>query len=170
MDLLDRPEDIDLHDKSWRIYSRNPIRPSHFVGSNAVMDRVALTDGTEVYGTAIHSMLSHSVIIEEGATVKDSFLMPGVVVKKGSCLNRCIVGMNTIIGENVQVGPDVVDGSDVYKNEKECTEGITVFEQNLIIGDGVKISAESMVAAPKPNEGFNEIVIGLSEPELIMEV
>lgn len=170
MDLLDRPEDIDLHDKSWRIYSRNPIRPSHFVGSNAVMDRVALTDGTEVYGTAIHSMLSHSVIIEEGATVKDSFLMPGVVVKKGSCLNRCIVGMNTIIGENVQVGPDVVDGSDVYKNEKVCTEGITVFEQNLIIGDGVKISAESMVAAPKPNEGFNEIVIGLSEPELIMEV
>ncbi|NLB09815.1 MAG: glucose-1-phosphate adenylyltransferase, partial [Clostridiaceae bacterium] len=26
MDLLDRPEDIDLHDDSWRIYSRNPIR------------------------------------------------------------------------------------------------------------------------------------------------
>lgn len=169
MDLLDRPEDIDLHDDSWRIYSRNPIRPSHYIGPNAVMDRVALTDGAEIYGSAIHSMISHSVIIEEGATVKDSFLMPGVVVKKGSSLDQCIVGMNTIIGENVQVGPNV-EGTDIYKDTRICSDGITVFEQNLIIKDGAKVAPNSMVYAPITSEGFNDVVIGLSEIELTVEV
>ncbi|NLK02154.1 MAG: glucose-1-phosphate adenylyltransferase [Clostridiaceae bacterium] len=170
MDLLDKPEEINLNDDSWRIYSRNPIRPSHFVGPNAVMDRVAVTDGAEIYGTVIHSMLSHSVVIEEGATVKDSFLMPGVVVKQGSCLDRCIVGMNTIIGADMQVGPDVTDGTNYYENERVCTEGITVFEQNLIINDGAKINGNSMIYMPTANEGFNKIVVGLNERELAMEV
>lgn len=170
MDLLDRPEDINLHDDSWRIYSRNPIRPSHYIGPDAVMDRVSVTDGAVIYGSAIHSMLSDSVFIEEGATVKDSFLMPGVVVKKGSNLNRCIVGMNTVIGENVQVGPEVEGGIDFYHDERVCTEGITVFEQNLIINDDIKFAANSMVYAPTADDGFNEIVIGLSELELMTEV
>ena len=169
MDLLDRPEDIDLHDDSWRIYSRNPIRPSHYVGPNAIMDRVAVTDGAEIYGTAVHSMLSDSVVIEEGATVKDSILMPGVVVKKGCSLNRCIVGMNTIIGKNVQAGPEVAGGTEIYRDKMICSDGITVFEQNLIINDGVKVAANSMVYAPTSGEGFNDVVVGLTELEPSME-
>ncbi len=170
MDLLDRPEDIDLHDESWRIYSRNPIRPSHYIGPDAVMDRVAITDGAEIYGTAIHSMLSHSVIIEEGAVVKDSFLMPGVQVKKGSYLDHCIVGMNTIIGEGVNISPQAEGGSDYYLNEKVCTDGITVIEQNLIINDKARIKGNSMVYAPTSKEGFNEIVVGLTELAMTAEV
>ncbi|HZW97215.1 MAG TPA: sugar phosphate nucleotidyltransferase, partial [Bacillota bacterium] len=169
MDLLDRPEDIDLHDDSWRIYSRNPIRPSHYVGPNAIMDRVAVTDGAEIYGTAVHSMLSDSVVIEEGATVKDSILMPGVVVKKGCSLDRCIVGMNTIIGKNVQAGPEVVGGTEIYRDRMICSDGITVFEQNLIINDDVKVAANSMVYAPTSGEGFNDVVVGLTELEPSME-
>lgn len=149
MDLLDSPDQIDLHDASWRIYSRNPIRPSHYIGEKAVLDRAALTDGDEVFGTVIHSVLSHSVVVEEGAIVKDSILMPGVHVGKGAKLDRCIVGIDTKIGARVQIGPEVKDGNSDYVNSKYCADDISVIQEGLEIKNGAKFRAQSMITRPK---------------------
>ncbi|MBR4807954.1 MAG: NTP transferase domain-containing protein, partial [Lachnospiraceae bacterium] len=43
MDILDKPEDINLVDRSWRIYSRNPVKPSQFIGENGKVTNSALT-------------------------------------------------------------------------------------------------------------------------------
>ena len=82
MDLIDRPDEIDLRDKSWRIYSRNPIKPSHYIAPGAMVTNSVITDGAAVYGEVTHSVLSSSVVIEEGAIVRDSILMPGVIVEE----------------------------------------------------------------------------------------
>ncbi len=154
MDLLDSPDQIDLHDASWRIYSRNPIRPSHYIGEKAVLDRVALTDGDEVYGTVVHSVLSHSVVVEEGATVTDSILMPGVIVGKGAKLDRCIIGIDTKIGARVQIGPDVKDGMEDYVNKKYCADNISVIQEGLEIKAGTKFAAQSMITRPKTKNDY----------------
>lgn len=149
MDLLDYPDQIDLHDASWRIYSRNPIRPSHYIGQKAVLDRVALTDGDEIYGTVRHSVLSHSVIVEEGAVVTDSILMPGVHVGKNAKLDRCIVSINTKIGANVEIGPEVKDGIKDYVNKRLCTNGISLVADELEIRPGAKFAGSSMITGQK---------------------
>ena len=144
MDILDRPHEINLIDRSWRIYSRNPVKPSQFLGDSAEVRGSALTDGCQIFGSVQHSVLSNSVTVEKGAVVKDCVLFPGVTVKAGAHLNRCIVASGTIIGENVKAGSDV-KGKSPYLNEKICSEGIVVIEGGLKIKDNAVIPANCQV-------------------------
>ena len=144
MDILDKPEEINLVDRSWKIFSRNPVKPSHFIGQGARVKDSALTDGCRIYGDVEHSVLSNSVIVERGAVVKDCVLLPGVVVKEGAHIERCIVDFGTIIGKDCKAG-SFVEGEGPYTNKKLCSEGICVFERGLKIKDGAVIPANSMV-------------------------
>ena len=155
MDLLDRPEEINLMDRSWRVYSRNPVKPSHYIADGAVVKNSALTDGCQIYGNVEHSVLSNSVTVEKGAAVIDSVLMPGVTVRAGAYLDKCIVGFQTIIGEGVRAGASV-SGDSPYLNRKICTNGIVVIERGLKIRDYAIIPANCQVDAdieadPKEN-------------------
>ncbi len=144
MDVLDKPDEIDLHDNSWTIYSKNPQRPSHYFGPDAVVERIAISDGAEVHGEARHSIISIGVVIEEGAIVEDSIIMPGAIIKSGSVLKKCIVGMNTIIESGVLISPETHDLCS-FLNEKLCEDGITVIGQDLVIHKGSKICGNSMI-------------------------
>ena len=144
MDLLDQPEEINLMDRSWRIYSRNPVKPAHYIAKGGRVINSALTDGCNIYGTVEHSVLSNSVTVEKGAIVRDSILMPGVTVQAGALVDKCIVGINTIIGKNARVGASI-EGECKYTNHKLCTGGITVFERGLKIRDGVSIPGNCMI-------------------------
>ena len=35
MDILDRPEEINFRDRNWRIYSKNPVKPAHYIADGA---------------------------------------------------------------------------------------------------------------------------------------
>ena len=70
--------------------------------------------------------------------------MPGVVVKEGAHIERCLIDVGTIIGKDVQAG-NFVEGEGPYTNHKICSEGICVFERGLKIRDGAVIPANSMV-------------------------
>lgn len=144
MDILDRPEEINLMDRSWRVYSRNPVKPSHYIADGAVVKNSALTDGCQIYGTVEHSVLSNSVTVEKGAVVRDSVLMPGVTVRAGAYIDKCIIGFNTIIGEGVRAGASVT-GDSPYLNTKICTDGIVVIERGLKIKDHAVIPANCQI-------------------------
>ena len=144
MDILDKPEDINLVDRSWKIFSRNPVKPSHFIGKDGSVKNSALTDGCRIHGDVIHSVLSESVIVEKGAVVKDCVLLPGVVVKEGAHIERCIVDFGTVIGKNVKAGPNI-EGEGPYTNHKICSQGISVFERGLVIKDDAVIPGNSMI-------------------------
>ena len=151
MDILDQPEEINLMDRSWRIYSRNPVKPAHYIAKGARVINSALTDGCNIYGTVEHSVLSNSVTVEKGAIVRDSILMPGVTVQAGALVDKCIVGIHTIIGKNARVGASV-EGECKYTNHKLCSNGITVFERGLKIRDGVSIPGNCMIERPEDVE------------------
>ncbi len=151
MDILDRPGEIDLRDREWRIYSRNPVKPAHYIAPGAHVVNSAMTDGCHIAGTVEHSVLSNSVTIEKGAVVKDCILMPGVTVDSGAQLNKCIVSFGTIIGKDVRAGADI-PGESRYRNVRLCKDGITVFERGLKIRDGAVIPGNCMVEYLEPDE------------------
>jgi len=106
MDLLETPMPIDMHDKRWRIYAKNPGMAPHYIAKGATVHDTLITEGCEVYGNVNHSILFAGVIIEEGAKVESSVIMPGSVIKRGAVVQRAIVAMNGVVGPGAFVGEE----------------------------------------------------------------
>lgn len=152
MDLLTDANLINLRDIKWTIYSRNPQRPSHYFGPDSTVDNIAITDGSEIFGECHSTIVSYNVVVEKGAVVRDSILMPGSYIESGAILTRCIVGMDTRIERDVRATPDEQEGVESFLNHKLCQDGITVIAPNLIIKSGTKIAGNSMIGPEHARE------------------
>ena len=139
MDLINPNVPLDLHDKSWRIYSRTPVMPPHFISDKALVQNSLVTEGCSIDGKVDFSVIFAGVTIEEGAEVRDSIVMPGTVVKKGAKINYAIIAEDTVIGENASVGCRPEDTPD------KDSWGVSVVGSNLTISDGAVIGAKAMI-------------------------
>ena len=131
MDLLNTPMPIDLHDKKWRIFARNPGMTPHYIAPGGTVKDTLITEGCEVYGKVNHSILFAGVVIEEGASVEYSVIMPGSVIKRGAVVRRSIVAENAVIGAGAIVGED--EGN------------IAVVGQGITLPAGVSVPAGAQV-------------------------
>ncbi|MDL2287063.1 glucose-1-phosphate adenylyltransferase [Eubacteriales bacterium OttesenSCG-928-G02] len=122
MDLLGEKPEFSIHDYSWRIFSRNYAEPPHFIGNNAKISNSLITEGCEINGTVINSVLSSGVRVEKNAIVKDSVIHSGVVIGADSVVNYSIIDSGTSTGINTSIG-----------KEKETAAGITLVGGDLTI-------------------------------------
>lgn len=134
MELLGENPAFNVHDKKWRIFSRNYAAPPHFVGENARVVDSVISEGCEIYGTVEHSVLSGNVIVEKGAVIKDSVIMSGTVIKAGAKVTYSIIDGNSIISENATVGED-----------KATAKGIAVVGSGLCVEPNTVIDSEAMI-------------------------
>ncbi len=134
MDLLGDKPLFNIHDKQWRIFSRNYAEPPHFVGENASVTNSIVTEGCDIEGTVENCVLSNGVVIEKGAVVKDSVIMSGTVIKSGAQVNYSIIDSNTIISSEAVVGEN-----------KATATGITVIGSDLLVKEGTKIPSGAMI-------------------------
>lgn len=128
MDLLGERPALPLKDKGWRILSRNEALPPHFVGSNAVINNSVITEGCEIYGTVINSVLSEGVVVEKGATVRDSVILGNVTLKADSRVDYSVVDSDTVIGKGATVGKEI-----------GTAKGITLLGGGLTVPEGVSV-------------------------------
>ncbi len=135
LDLLNPKVDLDLDDDSWKIYSKSPVAPPHYVGALAKIENSMIAEGCDINGTIDFSVLFSNVTVEEGAEVKYSIVMPGTVVKKGAKVQYSIVAEDAVIEEGAVVGKSPEDMQDI------SAWGVTV------IGGGVKIGKNAVVDA-----------------------
>ncbi len=131
MDLLQNPMPIDMHDKKWRVFARNPGLLPHFIAKGASVKDTLVTEGCEIYGNVSHSVIFAGVTIEEGAEVKDSVIMPGATIHRGAVVRRTIVAENAVIGAGAIVG--------------EETGNIAVIGHGITLPAGVSVSAGQQV-------------------------
>ena len=106
MDLLKPVPEIDLHDKKFRIYARNLGLPPQYIAAGAAVENCLITEGCEIMGRAAHSILSSGAIVEEGAQVIDSVIMPGARVEAGAVVRRAIVAENAVVSGQAAVGEE----------------------------------------------------------------
>jgi glucose-1-phosphate adenylyltransferase len=104
MDLINPNVPMDLHDRNWRIYSRNPVAPPQYISDKAEIEDCMISDGSRIYGKVNFSVIYTNVLIEEGAVVTDSIVMPGACIKKGAVVEYAIIGENAVVGENAKIG------------------------------------------------------------------
>lgn len=139
LDLLNPKVDLNLDDDSWKIYSRSPAAPPHYIGENAKIESSMITEGCDIEGTLDFSVLFANVTVEEGAKVKYSIVMPGTVIKKGAVVQYSIVAENAVIEENAVVGESPENMADVDD------WGVAVIGNGVTIGKGAKVAPKAMV-------------------------
>lgn len=139
LDLLNPKVDLDLSDNSWRIYSRNPIAPPHFISAAAKVENSMIGEGCFIEGEVDYSILFSNVNIEEGAVVRYSIIMPGTTIKAGAVVEYSIVAENTVIDEKAHVGesPEEIASLDDW--------GVTVIGEKVTIGKGATVKAKEMI-------------------------
>jgi glucose-1-phosphate adenylyltransferase len=141
LDIINPNVDLDLSDKSWRIYSRSPMVPPHYVGPNAVIENSSVSEGCEIDGTVDYSVISPNVTIEDDAEVKYSVIMPGATIKKGAKVYYSIVAEDAVIESNARVGEIPED----LENPEEW--GIAVIGSKARITEGKHIAPKEMIAS-----------------------
>lgn len=107
MEFIDDEGGLDIRDKNWRIYSKNPIAPPQFITEKADVENSMIVDGCFISGEVKHSILAANIQVKEGASIKDSVVMTGASIGKNVKINRAIIGENAVIGDGA-----VIDGTD----------------------------------------------------------
>ncbi len=82
------------------------------LGSSAEVEDALLAPACRVDGRIERSVLGHGVVIEEGAVVIDSVLLPGTVVRRGAHVERAVIDDETVVEEGVRVGGPADTGAD----------------------------------------------------------
>lgn len=140
LDLLSPNVDLDLRDKSWKIYSRSPVAPPHYVSEKSDVQNSIVSQGSTIEGSVEFSVLFPNITIEEGAVIYDSIIMPGSVIKKGAVVQYAIVAENAVIGEKAVVGerPEAMQQLDDW--------GVAVVGPNVTIGGGCRVNPKEMIS------------------------
>ncbi len=139
MDLINPKVNLDLYDPSWKIYSRNPIKPPQYIGSNAKVQNSMIAEGGIIEGNVDFSVIFEDVVIEEGAVVNYSIVMPGTVIKSGAVVEYAIVGEDCTVEGGAVIGasPETIENRDDW--------GIAVIGHRQNIASDSKIAPKQMV-------------------------
>ena len=104
MDLLAENPEFNIFDEKVKVYSNSNIYPPQFIGETGSAVNSLICNGCGIEGTVIHSIVGYGAVIEEGAVVEDSVILPGVRVGKGARLKRVIVDENYSVEAGSQYG------------------------------------------------------------------
>jgi glucose-1-phosphate adenylyltransferase len=105
-ELLGDEPPIDLDDPAWPILTHavDNRAPARVTGDARVVASL-LAPGSHVAGTVERTVVGRGAVVEAGAVVRDSILLPGTVVRAGATVER------TILDDGVEVGADATVGA-----------------------------------------------------------
>ncbi|RME44218.1 MAG: glucose-1-phosphate adenylyltransferase [Chloroflexi bacterium] len=138
MALLAETPALDLYDPEWVIHTKSEERPPVLLGPEAQADGNLLSDGCQVDGHVVRSVLSPGVYVAAGAVVRDSIILTDTEIGAGAVVDRAIIDKNVTIGEGAQVGA----GDDNTPNREMpnlLNTGLT------LVGKGAEIPAGTVI-------------------------
>ncbi len=134
MELLGKEPEFNIRgDERSKIYARNDALPSSYIDAGAKTVNCFIAEGSEVYGTVRHSVISVGCTVGEGALVEDSVVMPGVVIEPGAIVRHAILGENSKVCRNAVVGGAFNDDE---KMQISVTSKGAVVEANTVLLPG----------------------------------
>ncbi len=108
MDLMKDEPEFNIFDEKYRVYSNSNRSGPHYVGPEATVQHSLICNGCVVMGKVTDSILSSDCVVEEGAIVEASILLPGAKVEKDARVIRAIVGEGAVI----EAGASFCGGTD----------------------------------------------------------
>ena len=137
MELLGKNPEFDIRgDERSKIYARNNALPSSYIDEAAKTVNCFIAEGSEIYGSVTHSIISVGCTVGAGAVVEDSVVMPGVVIEPGAIVRHAILGENSRVGRNAVVG-----GAFGPKDKKK----ISVTSKGAVVESGTVLAPGDML-------------------------
>jgi glucose-1-phosphate adenylyltransferase len=142
--LADAPE-LDLYDREWVIHTRSEERAPAKIGATAQVHRSLISHGCVINGSVVNSVLSPGVVVDVGASVRDSIILFDSVVRPGAVVDRAILDKEVSVGPGAIVG----EGTDFdVINRREpgrLNTGISVVGKRAVVPRGVRIGRNVLV-------------------------
>ena len=127
MELVGEDRPLDLDDPAWPILTWSTQRPPAWIAETGRVERSLVSPGCLVAGRAERSVLAPGVVLEEGATVRDSVVLHETTIRAGAVVERAIVDVDADVGPGGRVG--AADG------------------EISIVGRGARIASDAVVEA-----------------------
>lgn len=144
MELVDLVPEFNLYEEFWKIYTREEALPPLYMAKGASAERSIISEGASIYGTVSHSVLGPSVLVEEGAVVRDSILMRGVKIGKNARIEKAIVAENTEIGEGCVLGEGTFAESQL--DTRVYASDLVTVDENSYIPPGVSVGKNTAIS------------------------
>jgi glucose-1-phosphate adenylyltransferase len=108
LDLVSVHPIFNLYNNRWPIRTAvPPLPPAKFVEAGRAENSI-VGPGTIISGGGVYrSVVSAGVLVEAGAEVSDSVLLPGVRIGKGAVVRGAILDKNVVVPDGAQVGVDL---------------------------------------------------------------
>jgi glucose-1-phosphate adenylyltransferase len=129
----------DFSDASWPIRTNRPPRFGAFVAAGAQITDSLVSGGGTVAGAVTRSVLGPGVVVEAGATVRDSIIFAEVTVAAGATVDWAVVDTGTRIGPGAQVGARHPDNSQPDPSIRE--------DRLVLVGRDSVINADVIIDA-----------------------
>ncbi len=142
MDAITPGSGLVLHDKGWRIYARNPVKPAQFISTDAVVKNSMIAEGCYTCGTVDHSIIFYDVKIGKGAVVNNSIIMPGSVIEDGAVVEYSIIAENVTVRAGAKIG-----AAPAMSESKK----ITVVGNSLTVGVNARVEPGTIVEDDVPD-------------------
>ena len=130
MELLSPSPSINLHDRAWRIFSRNPNQPPQYVDNGAKVTTSFISEGCYISGEVQGSILFPGVIIGKGAKVEGSIIMQNTVIGENCRINRSIIDEDTTVGDECVIGGSI--NITVIGHEAKIKDGVAIADGGSI--------------------------------------
>ena len=134
MELLGKNPEFNIRsDEKSKIYARNNALPSSYIDTGAKTVNSFIAEGSEVYGTVRHSIISTGCYIGSGAVIEDSVVLPGVMIESGAIVRHAILGEDCTVGRNSVVGGAFTSGE---KRQISVVAKGAILEENAVLLPG----------------------------------
>lgn len=141
MDILDVNPEFNIYDPNWRIYSVNPTRPPHYLGSEAKVERSIISEGCMVFGEVENSVIFPGAYIGAGAKIKDSIIMPHVQIEGNVVVEKTIIGRKSILKEGCSIAGKFIEKKQeiIVLAEKSVIPSAAVITESVMPGQKIII-------------------------------
>ncbi|TXC81301.1 glucose-1-phosphate adenylyltransferase [Metabacillus litoralis] len=124
MDLLNDESQLNLFDRDWKVYSVNSNNPPQFIADDAEVTDSLVNDGCVIMGNVDHSILFQGVQVGSQTKIKNSVLMPDVVIGENVLLENVIVPSGIEIPNGTVICPS--DANEVILVTEDIIDEISL--------------------------------------------
>ncbi|TYB94727.1 MAG: glucose-1-phosphate adenylyltransferase [Kosmotoga sp.] len=134
---------LNLHDDFWRFFTHSEEYQPAFIGHNTMVNNSLVSEGSEIFGKVVNSVIFQGVFIGKNTFIKDSIIMTNTIIEDGSSIEKGIVGENSVIGRNCILGTGESKPNKIAPNI--YNSDLVVIGNNAKIPEGTKIGKNTAV-------------------------
>lgn len=138
MDLISPDPEFVLDDPAWLILTLGVDRPPARISGTASIVDALISPGCVIQGRVERSVLSPGVVVQEGATIRDSIILHETVISSHATVNCSILDAEIFVGEGAGIGEQRI--RDAQASNPSHSE-IALVGKGARIQDGAHIPA-----------------------------